>query len=144
MISEILRGMASDVAQVNRDNGWYEEYRTFGEDNALLTSEVSEMLEAHRDGLDLDHLEFVVGTHTDLYGETHKLKKVVRANDPLVDKLVETHGPGKPVGVASECADVLIRLLDTCYRYDIDLGGAYHAKLAYNATRARRHGGKKL
>lgn len=51
--------------------------------------------------------------------------------------------PGKPVGFASECADVLIRLLDTCERYDVDLVQAFEDKITYNATRGYKHGGKK-
>jgi hypothetical protein len=43
-----LQGAAGIVAQVNRDNGWYKEDRTVGDDIALLHSEVSEMFEAYR------------------------------------------------------------------------------------------------
>lgn len=50
----------------------------------------------------------------------------------------------KPVGVASECADVLIRLADFCYRYKINLGKEVETKLEYNKSRAHRHGGKVL
>jgi NTP pyrophosphatase (non-canonical NTP hydrolase) len=47
---------------------------------------------------------------------------------------------GKPEGVASELADVVIRCLDYAGRYGIDIGYAIQDKLAYNATRAHRHG----
>jgi len=50
----------------------------------------------------------------------------------------------KPVGVASECADVLIRLIDFCYRYNINLGKEVETKLEFNRSRAHRHGGKVL
>jgi hypothetical protein len=39
---------------------------------------------------------------------------------------------------------VLVRLLDTCARYDINLGREFTRKLEYNATRGHRHGGKNL
>lgn len=48
----------------------------------------------------------------------------------------------KPEGIAAELADVLIRIADTCGRYDIPLEEALVAKLAYNRTRPYRHGGK--
>ncbi len=51
---------------------------------------------------------------------------------------------GKPVGVGSECADVLVRLLDFCNRHDILLSHEYYLKMGYNWTRPHRHGGKHL
>lgn len=51
---------------------------------------------------------------------------------------------GKPEGVSSEFADVIIRILDTCVRYRIDIEEALLLKAAYNETRPYRHGGKAL
>jgi NTP pyrophosphatase (non-canonical NTP hydrolase) len=54
-------------------------------------------------------------------------------------------GPdGKPEGVASEFADIFIRLLHYCYVHDIDLQAEYDRKTAYNRTRSYRHGNKTL
>ena len=50
----------------------------------------------------------------------------------------------KPEGVGSEFADVLIRLLDMCDVYGVDLEAEYVRKMAYNRTRGYRHGGKTL
>lgn len=50
-------------------------------------------------------------------------------------------GPtGKPEGVPSELADVVIRVADLCGVHGIDLEAAIEAKLAYNQTRPFRHG----
>ena len=51
---------------------------------------------------------------------------------------------GKPEGVPSELADVIIRILDICGHYNIDLDEAMADKLDYNKTRPYRHGGKLL
>ena len=51
---------------------------------------------------------------------------------------------GKPDDVASELADVFIRVLDMCSIYCIDLEAEYERKMAYNRTRPWRHGGRTL
>ena len=51
---------------------------------------------------------------------------------------------GKPEGVPSEFADVIIRVLDTCERYGIDIEKALRTKAFYNESRPYRHGGKVL
>lgn len=127
-MSHVLSAMTEEVRSVNVANGWYDADRDFGMEIALLHSEVSEMLEAYRDG--------GIGDQT-------------RSPDTGCEPCIvggfgdhSQHRPIKPEGVGSECADVLIRLLDTCKRYDIDLAHEFRRKLAYNATRGYKHGGK--
>lgn len=117
MASVIFGMMADEVEALNKSKGWYDESRTFGDDIALLHSEVSEALEAYR-----------VGGATDQTSVPHA------AND---------NNP-KPEGVGSELADVLVRLLDTCKRYDVDLFAEWRRKMDFNWTRPVRHGGKRL
>lgn len=105
----------NDVYAVNEANGWFEDDRTVGDDIALLHSEVSEMLEAYRDG---------------------------GLGDQTAERVDET--PVKPEGFGSEAADVLIRLLDTCKRRGINLAWEFERKLEFNSTRGHKHGGKVL
>lgn len=51
---------------------------------------------------------------------------------------------GKPEGVPVELADVIIRILNFCGQYNVDMEEALRVKMAYNETRPFRHGGKKL
>lgn len=126
---ENLHGDLAEIQQwvheVNLANGWFEADRTFGDEVALLHSEVSEMLEDFRSKGDAG------AYYMDEGGETYLTSH-------------QDYEGNKPLGVPSECADVLIRLLDTCARYDIDLEAEVVAKLKYNATRGHRHGGKAL
>ncbi len=50
---------------------------------------------------------------------------------------------GKMEGVPSELADIVIRVMDMCEYYGIDLEAAIYQKHAYNVTRPYKHGGKK-
>lgn len=116
MMQELVRG-------VNQANGWFDESRTFGDDIALLHSEVSECFEAYRDW------------HID------DMTKQLCKDHPEPYKGYEKHFC-KPEGVGSELADILVRLLDTCERYKIDLENEFNRKMIYNATRGYKHGNK--
>jgi NTP pyrophosphatase (non-canonical NTP hydrolase) len=49
----------------------------------------------------------------------------------------------KPIGVAIELADAVIRIMDLCEYLRIDLEYFIDLKHEYNKTRSRRHGGLK-
>ena len=103
-----LAELQREIHQTAREKGWWDEEREFGTLMALVHSEVSEALEAHREGL-------------------------LGGQEP----------GGKPVGVASELADIAIRVMDVCEAYGIDLEAQIKDKMAYNKTRPFRHGGKR-
>jgi hypothetical protein len=125
-----LYDMMQEVYEVNVANGWFEDGRTFGDEIALLHSEVSEALEEFRDHGMEEFYKFSTGTFP---------QKSVESTQMLVQGDIP-----KPLGVPSEAADILIRLLDFCYRHNINLEDEYHKKMRYNRTRGYRHGGKKL
>jgi NTP pyrophosphatase (non-canonical NTP hydrolase) len=107
--------MMDEVKQLNTEKGWRTGNTTFGEYIALLHSEVSETLESYRDHKLDDATEIVYGKHIP-----------------------------KPEGVGAELADVLIRILDMCDIYDIDLAFEYDRKMRYGWTRNYQHGGRTL
>ena len=59
------------------------------------------------------------------------------------DLLIWNGENNKPEGVPIELADCIIRILDICGHYGIDLAEALNLKMEYNKTRPRRHGDKK-
>ena len=101
-----------EVSKVVHSNavlhGWWDEGdRNFGEQIALMHSELSEALEAWREGdMDSEHVE------------------------------------GMP-SVVEELADVIIRIMDTCFKYEYPLADAIIEKTKFNITREYRHGNKR-
>lgn len=118
--------MCCTVAEWAIRKGWEPDpTRTFGDEVALVHSEMSEALEAYRiHGFD----RWVAGDNGDV---------IVEAGKWYPENM-------KPEGVASEFADTLIRMLHYCYVHNINLGMEFLAKMRYNETREIRHGGKLL
>lgn len=117
-----------------KSKGWWDEDRSFGDIISLIHSEASEALEDHRDGKQPTEMWYEF-KHPNYGKLTHK------------SSIMEWDGNsylGKPCGISSELADIVIRVFDACGRYGIDLEQAIAEKMAYNATRPIRHGGKKL
>jgi NTP pyrophosphatase (non-canonical NTP hydrolase) len=74
-----------------------------------------------------------------LHSEVSEALESFRNHDPI-----SWTAAGKPQGVASEYADLLIRLLHYCEALCIDLELEVLRKLEYNRTRGYRHGGKAI
>lgn len=131
-----LAALQDEVEAFNRSHGWRDVERSFGDDMALLHSEVSEAFEAYRNWgtEDTTVQECKIRYFHDPRGYE---------DDPIPAAAIAEH-LCKPEGIGSELADVLVRLLDTCSRYNIDIEWEFNRKMEYNRTRSYRHGGKKV
>lgn len=94
----------------------------------LVVSELSEALEAVRKGRYCDE-ESVQSIMDDFEGDFNK-KLQKRFEKDIKDTFED------------ELADALIRILDICAFYDIDIDTHVDLKLHYNATREHKHGKK--
>ena len=109
-----LNELADVCHDASKSKGWWENDRHFAEQVANFHAEISEAWEEWRNGNKME----------DVYFEE------------------DENGIAKPEGIPIELADLIIRILDTCGRYKIDIGSAIGLKLEYNTTRKYRHGGK--
>ena len=113
---------------------------------ALIHSELSEALEEIRDGR--MNPSFAWKATKDTSGPSLEFREdgVWTLGDyprPVADDEMLGWGYAmKPVGLPSEFADVIIRVLDACAAWGINIEEAIQIKMAYNATRDRLHGRK--
>lgn len=118
----LLNELAKEIHQIAVEHGWWETDRNFGESLALIHSEVSEVLEDWRKGRPLNEILWTV----EYYLEGPSAGEVIR---------------NKPDGIPIEFADIIIRVLDLCAAYNIDIETAIKEKIAFNKDRPYRHGG---
>lgn len=126
-MSKSINQLVREAHENAVEKGWWDEDRSFGEIIALIHSEASEALEDYRNGR----------KPTEVWYE----RKVDWSNTTWIENAQITP-EWKPCGIPSELADVVIRIFDMCGRYGIDLEKAIEEKMAYNATRPHKHGGK--
>ena len=134
--------LTSVVALNNYEKGWrtppnpdpalddLKPRRSVGELTALVMTELAEAFEAYRDGL------------PDLAYESYHDKTII-VETPTITGVDHKAILQKPVGIASELADVIIRVLDWADEYQIPVIQAILEKHAYNQTRPWKHGNKK-
>lgn len=113
-VQHVINTMCDLAHGTALSRGWYDQERNDLELIALIHSELSEAVEALRDG-DLP------------YNETHP--KAVSLADFKTTEI--------------ELADAVIRIFDMAAYKGYKLGDAIVAKMQYNTTRSKRHGGKK-
>jgi len=123
-----LCGLSLAAHAMAVSKGWWNEDRGVPECLALIHSEVSEALEDYRNGLMSTVLHMDGGLQIQPEPKTF---------------LDYASAGAKPEGFPIELADILIRIFDLAGRLNIDLDQAVAIKMAYNATRPERHGGKK-
>lgn len=137
LVRVALENMTVRVRDVNVANGWFDADRSIGDGIALLHSEVSEAFEAFRHAGLADQTRGHIGVGR-LGERCSKCRETVTDEGPCICPAA------KPEGYGSELADVLIRLLDQADRDGVDLAWEFDRKLAFNATRGHRHGGKRV
>lgn len=117
------RGLLRIIGKVGERHYWMSRL-------SLITTEVAEAIEEVRKGRAINETYYSGG---------QPLEPGSLTEDDAVD---DFGNPRKPEGVPSELADVVIRALDLAEEASIDLASMVEEKLAFNATRAFKHGKK--
>ncbi len=146
-----LMQMGAEVALNNIEKEWRPDPdRTLLEEMMLIVTETAEAVEEWRVRGMTEVLQFELklgehGTQSVFWEAGRPEPRVDVGNASMSVSLwaQQMKIVPKPIGVASEAADIFIRLLDFCDAWGIDLENEYEKKMAYNRTRAVRHGGKK-
>lgn len=135
-----LNEWADEIYEINKANGWFDKERSFGDDIALIHSEVSEALEEYRRN---DIEDTTLSKCLDKEEKQHPghTRHWLAQNHFTRDT---SNHICKPEGVGSELADIIVRVLDTAKRLDIDMNFEMQRKVNYNKTRGYRHGNKLL
>jgi len=115
-----LRDKAFDYAE---RQGFHENFN-FGQSLMLIVSELSEALEADRNG------------------EYERMDKKYHEVMPVETMCKEYYEKRIKGTVEEELADALIRIFDLAGTLEIDLDWHVKAKMAYNETRPYKHGKK--
>jgi hypothetical protein len=111
-----LNELSKDIRFFNEKKGFECNIENINQKLLLAISEICEAQEELRDGRKVEEVYFQIHV------------------DPM------NNGLEKPCGFPVEIADAIIRLLDICGAFNIDIEEVIDAKLAYNKTRPAKHG----
>ncbi len=118
--------LAQEAHETTKSKGFYDNPPNFPTAIALMHSELSEALEEYRKEYDMTTIYHEASGHPEISPEQGIL-----------------YG-WKPEGIPTELADVIIRILDTCAYYGIDIDRAIKLKMDFNKQRPPKHGGKTI
>lgn len=123
-MSKTIKEWQQEIYQNNKEKGFWDSERNFGELLMLVVSELGEALEAHRKNK-ISNIE--------RYKEYVLLKPIDSDEIISFEKYIKDT-------VEDEIADAVIRLLDLSEGLGIDLEWHIEQKVAYNKTRPVKHG----
>ncbi len=134
-----LNDLAIQIYDSASEKGWHDKPVAFGDCITNIHAELSEAWEEYRHGKALNKTYYTCkldGTNEDSECTDDVHECYFRTGDEDICE------KAKPEGIPSELADVIIRVLDACHMYEIDIDKIIAEKMDYNKTRSYKHGGK--
>lgn len=127
-----INKLVKDIHNNAKKKGFWKNKREFGTLLMLVVSELAEALEADRKPAFVHHLS---------EKEYKQMKTLLSNHKKLSDKefkeIYQTVARGT---ISEELADAIIRLLDICGGYKIDIALNIELKMRYNSLRSKMHG----
>lgn len=123
----MINELAKQVHENAKSKGFFEKEKNIGEMLCLIHSEVSEALEADRNGR---------------FADIHKtvpLDQIMKLKNDSFNGWFEKYHKNT---FEDELADIVIRVMDLCAFKGIDLERHIEAKMRYNSLREYKHGKK--
>ena len=124
-----LNTLAEEIYNTAKEKGWHDKPVAFGDCMANIHAELSEAWEDYRAGKPLNEV-------------TYKCRPDYAERVNTCNNNCDLCQWGKPCGIPSELADVIIRALDACHMYGIDADKIIQEKMRFNQHRPYKHGGK--
>lgn len=122
----MINELAKQINDNAREKGFWDEPRNTGEMLCLIHSEVSEALEADREGHYCDWVDRLPPISDNMPDKDFKDAFVGHVKNSFEDEL----------------ADAMIRIMDLAYSKNIDLEWHIKNKMRYNSLRPHKHGKK--
>lgn len=116
----MLNELSKNIYEGNKARGFWDKERNIGETLMLVVTELAEALEAHRAGK--------LSTYADKMAYVESDDTAQAFKDYIKDSFED------------EIADAVIRLLDMCGGFGIDIDFHVTSKLMYNSSRPYKHG----
>lgn len=132
----VLENIQRECFDIAEKSGWHGT-ESLAEKILLWHSEVTEAAEELRNGRQPSEV-FYTWKAGEKVVESDRFTRETSQGGKSVTVL------NKPEGIASEAADVFIRVVDDSERFGIPWISVLFEKMRYNKTRSHRHGGKKF
>ena len=126
-----IKEISMEIYENNKAKGFWDNERNVGEMLMLVTSELSEALEADRKGKEANIAEF------DYEMQNPSITPAIEENafkNAFENNIKDSF--------EDEMADAAIRIFDICFGLGIDIEFHIEQKLRYNKLRAHMHGKK--
>ena len=151
----VIRLLEKDVAELHkeREKRVEEVYADFMKDYKIMRDELNEITpinkwvhEIHKNAVQHGWYD---GQSVKNFGEllmlvvTEVAEVMEEYRNGRLMRETYVNEKGKMCGIPSELADIVIRVMDICGYYEIDLEQAIAEKHEYNKSRPYKHGGKK-
>ena len=132
----VLEQIQYECWKITDESGWHGT-ESIGEKLLLWHSEVTEAAEELRNGHKPDEVYYSFKAGDKTITTDRPARETMQGGKSVMIL-------NKPEGIASEAADVFIRVADDSERFSIPWIKVLFEKMKYNRTRLHRHGGKKF